>query len=1437
MSSSLHRPPEDRPGLHEENGHATVPRPSEDGTGAQPGGGKILGADLPKVEPTEQPVNNTPSKTPAPVAKTTEAASKTPAPVTQTTDPASKTQKTKGTGAQRFVSLSKQGLAKAVGAAGGKTGASKAAPDEPKETSELRVVYPRDPASAPPPRVDIIAVHDIDETLQRAWIYRKKTTKRRANDSRAPFAAGGINSHDGTAGSPAPRHGSRRQPPPGARKKTFDDANNNSIEKWLAGAARPSSAGEPDISEQKPRFRRRPTLHNDRRRAAAGHVANIAEEERVSSVGGSRRHNAEVLSDRRSSLDQSGERRINWLSDPDMLPSEIPGVRVMCYTYKSPKKVPSPHQYLNELGKDLARRLAEMRPQKDAHYNKVPIIFVGLGFGCLILQRVITLLDFEYCRSPTAHPLLAAIAGVIFLDAPAPIAQFPSSRSQETNQAWTQDWLMTKNDSKIDTSSLWRAFWVATMSDVELTWYYSPTGANAQKVFIDVPMAWCRFIPTQSTTAHRLSRFEGPNDIDYRSIVEAAKRIIITKCCIAGFGPLAGCLADFMRDGFPIDLPDHRGFTPLHLAIRNWNLDAVKRLTHQGNASVFKKDNGGRSPLHTAVLAAGNIDQHRHVYEGEEIDPRKIITQITNVLLKKGARVDDKDMFGKTPWSYVKPKNEWIKRLKYKHLIIGSSSTTSRGMESVRPPLPGPQQDACNAFDMILAEVYVLRKAGRSDEAFNFEVAPVFDAIYKASSGVSRLLDEARLPQLASHRLRCRWLHVPSNNEQWVYDLMLSLGIQDNSMGRQRHEGSQLIDRYMMPQARRYKYFHGKPVSPQADPGKRVNRMATTDIAQAIIVGPDGDPDQPQGKPGFKPGKMSPTPAPTMTEADGIVIFMPILGFETHRQRKFLAQSFRDIDHAMQKRRALGEDDSPWPVAQFANPVSEPSREDNQDEAAERSDGMSSVGEQSIQANPGFEFITRARRHIKTDREAKLLRGYLDSKQVKPVHCRRTLDQFLYYMLDSTEARDKTQVAYRWAKNSGGETEQQERRIEAKDRPIVMVDQLWLWALHDGTVITSCPSTWAGHEEYNLNDVIVKELKRNKDRRIIQSAEELLHLILKTSLDFFRRKGPAGFQFHECFQSSINKVSEKQGKLFNAFRQTTEKLHVGTLGPEERKREIEVLFSLEKETELLVEIMDIQDELTIVKTILGQQHDVLEKLLRLYPKRVEEDADEASKSNLSGGGMANSELVLLQNLVQLLRDQAVPPTPGGRQAPVLKTPVVANALQTIGGSTAQETIPAAKEGQRRGGQALKGGQKQAEEPKPPVPVKANVLQDRDLMYETLGIVENNLRIVTDMLDYAAKVESSIENLLDLKQKHANGWEARFAREGSEESQRQGNIILVFTLVTVVFLPLSFFASFFALDLDIFPRDPVTGEKSWPIGEVSGYLCTSARPPSSSPPQY
>jgi hypothetical protein len=105
---------------------------------------------------------------------------------------------------------------------------------------------------------------------------------------------------------------------------------------------------------------------------------------------------------------------------------------------------------------------------------------------------------------------------------------------------------------------------------------------------------------------------------------------------------------------------------------------------------------------------------------------------------------------------------------------------------------------------------------------------------------------------------------------------------------------------------------------------------------------------------------------------------IPILGFETHRRRKYLTRAIDDADLSVER---------DW----------------------------------------------------KKETEL-LVDGYLNEK--RPLHPRRTLDQFSYYMLPSTETRDIDQVIYRWARYPW--------KVKAEHRPVLMVDQLWLWALHDG---------------------------------------------------------------------------------------------------------------------------------------------------------------------------------------------------------------------------------------------------------------------------------------------------------------------------------------------------------------------------------------------------
>lgn len=148
------------------------------------------------------------------------------------------------------------------------------------------------------------------------------------------------------------------------------------------------------------------------------------------------------------------------------------------------------------------------------------------------------------------------------------------------------------------------------------------------------------------------------------------------------------------------------------------------------------------------------------------------------------------------------------------------------------------------------------------------------------------------------------------------------------------------------------------------------------------------------------------------------------------------------------------------------------------------------------------------------DKDSALIKGYISSS-TGPLHCRRTLDQYSYYMLETTERRDKDQVVYRWAKKLGK---------PKKEVPILMVDQLWLWVLPDGTVITSLPNTYKPSETYNIRKLLSEEIETNKARSPMQDPGSLIDVVLKTCLDIMTREGPGGAKLQECFQSSINTI-------------------------------------------------------------------------------------------------------------------------------------------------------------------------------------------------------------------------------------------------------------------------------------------------------------------------
>ncbi|OJJ50141.1 hypothetical protein ASPZODRAFT_1115189 [Penicilliopsis zonata CBS 506.65] len=81
--------------------------------------------------------------------------------------------------------------------------------------------------------------------------------------------------------------------------------------------------------------------------------------------------------------------------------------------------------------------------------------------------------------------------------------------------------------------------------------------------------------------------------------------------------------------------------------------------------------------------------------------------------------------------------------------------------------------------------------------------------------------------------------------------------------------------------------------------------------------------------------------------------------------------------------------------------------------------------------------------------------------------------------------------------------------------------------------------------------------------------------------------------------------------------------------------------------------------------------------------------------------------------------------------------------------------------------------------------------------------------IKDMIEDVRSVQDSINSLLDLKQKEATIVEAKATR-------RQSDSVMVFTVVTIVFLPASFLVSLFALNVADYPHEDgaVTYQGRW-----------------------
>lgn len=96
---------------------------------------------------------------------------------------------------------------------------------------------------------------------------------------------------------------------------------------------------------------------------------------------------------------------------------------------------------------------------------------------------------------------------------------------------------------------------------------------------------------------------------------------------------------------------------------------------------------------------------------------------------------------------------------------------------------------------------------------------------------------------------------------------------------------------------------------------------------------------------------------------------------------------------------------------------------------------------------------------------------------------------------------------------------------------------------------------------------------------------------------------------------------------------------------------------------------------------------------------------------------------------------------------------------------------------------------------------------RIILHEALDKLIDYIHQVDSMIGSAERTRNDFEKLLDLKQKQANVDEARLARYQADLASAQSRAVLVFTVFTVIFLPLTFFTGLFGMNINEWSSTP------------------------------
>jgi Mg2+ and Co2+ transporter CorA len=339
----------------------------------------------------------------------------------------------------------------------------------------------------------------------------------------------------------------------------------------------------------------------------------------------------------------------------------------------------------------------------------------------------------------------------------------------------------------------------------------------------------------------------------------------------------------------------------------------------------------------------------------------------------------------------------------------------------------------------------------------------------------------------------------------------------------------------------------------------------------------------------------------------------------------------------------------------------------------------------------------------------------------------------------------------------------QGKDLDSCDPKIVMVDQLWMWILGPNLMLTCFGQRWQQprNDPLNVLDSIIEDIN-SKTRDPVISVYDLAMIVTNRCSGVFdrHRMGNDEYEFLDMFESSIGDATDRETVLFKEFNQASAQASAWL-----------------------------------------QQHRRPSRFSRYFESDSVNPEEEKRRANEGDDNMYEEYMrgpLFLDKLLDI-----------GQETDLLaETKDIRDELNMIS---------KVFEDQQQVLQDLESA------------ICDIFLEEQQSQREVkkrfrdqLKTIDTHLKDIERMDKQAERIYSSITDMLDLKQKHANAFEARFARDQAAGTAKQSRTIMVFTIVTIVFLPLSFIAAFFAINIEEFPR-ATDGTSSLPLGYVSKYM--------------